>query len=71
LHDLKEFSSATALDLKMGYYTIRLDQGMIQNLYIILPWGQYTPTRVNDENGRISRHIPRKLLELMESQEDA
>jgi hypothetical protein len=28
------------------------------------------PQRVNDGNGRFSRHIPGKMAELMESQED-
>jgi hypothetical protein len=40
LQDLERFSFATALDLNMGYYTIRLDPDAICT--IIFPWGKYS-----------------------------
>jgi hypothetical protein len=39
LQELECFTFATALDLNMGYYTIRLDPG-IQNLHNHLPLGK-------------------------------
>jgi hypothetical protein len=50
LHELEEFSYETALDLKMGYYTIRLDQDASKICTVIFSWGKYTPTRGNDGN---------------------
>jgi hypothetical protein len=54
---LEEFFYATCLDLKMGYHTIRSDQDASKICPIILPWGKYTPTSVNDGNRRFSRYI--------------
>ncbi len=42
LKDLEWFSIATALDLNMGYYTIRLDPDASKICTIIFPWGKYT-----------------------------
>jgi hypothetical protein len=39
LCELKEFSYATALDLKMGYYTIGMDQEASKVCTIIRSWG--------------------------------
>ncbi len=70
LHELEGFSYATALDLKLGCHTLRLDQDASKICTIILPWGKYTPTWVNNGYGRFSRHILEKKVELIESQED-
>ncbi len=49
--------------------TIRLDLDASKVCTIILPWGQYTPTRANNGNDReVLQRIT--LLELMESQEE-
>lgn len=41
LQKLKGFKYTTALDLNMGYYTIKLNPD-VQNLRtIVLPWGKY------------------------------
>jgi hypothetical protein len=45
LQELEGFSYATALDLNMGYYSIRVDQDTSKICTIIFPWGKYTPTR--------------------------
>ena len=43
LQDLEGFTYATALDLNMGYYTIRLDPTAST---IIFPWGKYSYKRL-------------------------
>jgi hypothetical protein len=40
------FSYATALDLNMGYYTIRLDPDAHKICTIVLPWGKYSYLRL-------------------------
>jgi hypothetical protein len=42
LQEIKGFSYATALDLNMGYYTIRLDPDASKICTIIFPWGKYS-----------------------------
>ena len=40
LQELEGFTFATALDLNMGYYTIRLDPDLSKICTIIFPWGK-------------------------------
>ena len=42
LQELEGFTYATALDLNMGYYTIRLDPDASRICTIIFPWGKYS-----------------------------
>jgi hypothetical protein len=42
LQEIEGFSFATALDLNMGYYTIRLDSDASKICTIIFPWGKYS-----------------------------
>jgi hypothetical protein len=42
LQELEGFTFATALDLNMGCYTIRLDSGAPKICTIIFPWGRYS-----------------------------
>jgi hypothetical protein len=42
LQEIEGFSFATALDLNMGCYTIRLDPGASKICTIIFPWGKYS-----------------------------
>ena len=42
LQELEGFTYATALDLNMGYYTIRLDPDASKTCTIILRWGKYS-----------------------------
>jgi hypothetical protein len=42
LQELEGFTFATALDLNMGYYTIRLDPNASRIRTIIFPWGKYS-----------------------------
>ena len=46
LQELEGFTFATALDLNMGYYTIRLDGDAQKICTIILPWGKYSYQRL-------------------------
>ncbi len=42
LQEIEGFSFATALDLNMGYYTIRLDPDASKICTIIFPWRKYS-----------------------------
>ncbi len=42
LQELEGFAYATALDLNMGHYTIRLDPTASKMCTIIFPWGKYS-----------------------------
>ncbi len=46
LQEIKGFSYATALDLNMGYYTIRLDPDASKICTIIFNWGKYSYKRL-------------------------
>jgi hypothetical protein len=41
LQKLEGFTHAIALDLNMGYHTIRLDPAASKMCIIIFPWGKY------------------------------
>ncbi len=57
LQELEGFTYATALDLNMGYYTIRLDLQASEMCTIIFPWGILLFV-VADGFCRFSRHLP-------------
>ena len=46
LQELEGFTFATALDLNMGYYNIRLDSDTSKICTIIFPWGKYSYQRL-------------------------
>ena len=46
LEDMEGFTYATALDLNMGYFTIRLDPASQEIVTIIFPWGKYSFQRL-------------------------
>ena len=46
IQELEGFPYATALDLNMGYYIIRLDPDTSKICTIILPWGKYSYLRL-------------------------
>jgi hypothetical protein len=41
LQELEGFTYAMALDLDMGYYTIRLNPRAVEMFTVIFPWGKY------------------------------
>jgi hypothetical protein len=46
LQEIKGFSYATALDLNMGCYTVRLDPDASKICTIIIPWGKNSYKRL-------------------------
>ena len=46
MQELEGFTFATALDLNMGYYTIRLNTDASKICTIIFPWGKYSYLRL-------------------------
>jgi hypothetical protein len=54
LQEIEGFSFTMALDLNMGYYTIRLDPGCIQNLYHHLSLGKILIQETSDGYCRFS-----------------
>jgi hypothetical protein len=67
LQEIKGFSYATALDLNMGYYTIRLDPDESKICTVIFPWGKYSYKRLPMGIAGSPDIFQEKMLELMES----
>jgi hypothetical protein len=66
LQELEGFTFATALDLNMGYYAIRLDPDASRICTIIFPWGKYS---YNFQIAGSPDIFQSKMLELMETLE--
>ncbi len=69
LQEIEGFSYATALDLNMGYYTIRLDPDVFKICTIIFPWGKYSYKRLPIGIAGSPEILEGKMLELMKSLE--
>jgi hypothetical protein len=69
LQELEGFTFATALDLNMGYYTIRLDSNASRICIVIFPCGKYSYKRLLMGIGGSPDIFQSKMLELMESLE--
>jgi hypothetical protein len=69
LQELEGFSYATAIDLNMGYYTIRLDPDASKICTIIFPWGKYSYKRLPMGIAGSPDIFQGKMSELMESLE--
>jgi hypothetical protein len=69
LQEIEGFSFATALDLNMGYYTIRLDPDASKICTIIFPWGKNSYKRLPMGIAGSPDIFQGKMLELMESLE--
>jgi hypothetical protein len=69
LQETEGFSYATALDLNMGYYTIRLDPDASKICTIIFPWGKYSYKRLPMVIAGSPDIFQGKMLELKESLE--
>jgi hypothetical protein len=69
LQKIKGFSYATALDLNMGYYTIRLDPDASKICTIVFSWGKYSYKRLPMGVAGSPHIFQGKMLELMESLE--
>ncbi len=69
LQEVEEFTFAAALDLNMGYYTIRLDPDASKICPITFPWGKYSYKRLPMDIAGSPDIFQGKMLELMESLE--
>ncbi len=67
LQEIEGFLVATALDLNMGYYTIRLDPDASKICTIIFPWGKYSFRRLPLGITGSPDIFQGKMLELMGS----
>jgi hypothetical protein len=69
LQELEGFTFATALDLNMGYYTIRLDPDASKICTIIFPWGKYSYKRLPLGIAGSPDIFQTEMMKLMESLE--
>jgi hypothetical protein len=69
LQEIERFSYATALDLNMGFYNIRLDPDASKICTIIFPWGKYSYKRLPMGIAGSPDIFQGKMSELMESLE--
>ncbi len=67
LQELEGFTYAMALDLNMGYYTIRLDATASEMCTIIFPWGKYSYNRLPMGFGRSEDIFHAQMMDLMAS----
>jgi hypothetical protein len=65
--ELEGFTYATALDLNMGYYTIRLDPMASEMCTIIFPWGKYSYKRLPMGFGCSASIFQAQIMDLMAS----
>jgi hypothetical protein len=69
LQELEGFTYATALDLNMGYYTIRLDPQAVEMFTIIFPWGKYSYLRLPMGYAGSADIFQAEMMDLMEALE--
>ncbi len=67
LQELEGFTYATALDLNMGYYTIRLDPTASERCTIIFPWGKYPYKRLPMGFGGSAKKFQAQIMDLVAS----
>ncbi len=65
LQELEGFTYATALDLNMGYYTIRLDPAASKMCNIIFPWWKYSYKRLPMCCGGSADIFQAQMMDLM------
>ncbi len=69
LQEIEWFTFATALDLNMGYYTIRLDPDASKICTIIFHWWKHSYRRLPIDIAGSPDIFQGKMLELIESLE--
>ena len=69
LQELEGFTYVTALDLSMGYYTIRLDPKAVKMFTIIFPWGKYSYLRLPKGFSGSADIFQAEMMDLMEALE--
>jgi hypothetical protein len=65
LQELEGFTYATALDLDVGYYTIRLDPMASKMCTIMFPWGKYSNKRLPMGFGGSADIFQAQIMDLM------
>jgi hypothetical protein len=63
--NVEGFIYATALDLNMGYYTIRLHPTASEKCTIIFPWGKYSYKRMLMGFGGSADIFQAQIMDLM------
>ncbi len=69
LQELEGVTYATALDLIMGYYNIRLDPAASKMCTVIFPWGKYSYKRLPMGFGGSANVFQAQIMDLMASLE--
>ena len=69
LQELGGFTYATALDLNMGYSTIRLDPRAVEMFTIIFPWDKYSYMRLPMGFAGSADIFQAEMMDLMEALE--
>ena len=69
LQEMTGFTYEVALDLNMGYYTIRLDPDSQKICTIILPWGKYSYLRLPMDISGAPDFFQEKMTDLMRALE--
>jgi len=69
LQELEGFTYVTALDLNMGYYTIRLDPRAVKMFTAIFPWGKYSYQRLHMGYAGSADIFQAEMMKLMEDLE--
>ncbi len=69
LQELEGFTHTKALDLNMGYYTVRLDPTESEMCTIIFPWGKYSYKRLPMGFGGSAGIFKAQIMDLMASLE--
>jgi hypothetical protein len=69
LHELEGFIYATALDLNMSNYTVRLDPTVYKMFTIIFPWGKYSYERLPMGFGGSPNIFQAQIMDLVASLE--
>ena len=69
LQELEGFTYATALDINIGYYTIRLDPNAVEMFTIIFPWGKYSYLRLPMGYAGSADIFQAEMMNLMEGLE--
>ena len=69
MKEIEGFTFATALDLNMGYYTIRLDPDASKICTIIFSWDKYSYLRLPMGIAGSPDILQAKMMDLMQSLE--
>ncbi len=69
LQELEDFTFAMALNLNVGYYTMRLNPRAVKMFTIIFPWGKYSYLRLPMKFAGSADIFQAEMMDLMEALE--